>query len=158
VAPVILDQARRLIRLRTEELLQLTFYLVVGGICFCIDIGGFIALRHLELPIMTASAVSFVTATVANYALCCAFVFRSGRFSRPEELLRLFGISVIGLVLNSAVVWLLAENLATDPTVAKILAVFPVFAWNYLGRRTVVFDGAPSAAMIVLAERLRGRF
>jgi putative flippase GtrA len=157
VAPVILDQARRLIRLRTEELLQLTFYLVVGGICFCIDIGGFIALRHLELPIMTASAVSFVTATVANYALCCAFVFRSGRFSRPEELFRLFGIAVVGLGLNSAVVWVLAEILATAPTVAKILAVFPVFAWNYLGRRAVVFDGGPPAAMTLLTERVRSR-
>lgn len=41
-----------------------------------------------------------------------------------------------------------------DPTVAQILAVFPVFAWNYLGRRTVVFGGAPSAAMTLLAERI----
>jgi hypothetical protein len=41
--------------------------------------------------------------------------------------------------------------------VAKIFAVFPVFAWNYLGRRTAVFDAAPSAAMTLLAERIRGR-
>jgi putative flippase GtrA len=157
VAPVISNRALRLIRPRTEELLQLALYLIVGGICFSIDIGGFIALRHLELPIMTASAVSFVTACFVNYCLCCAFVFRSGRFSRPEELLRLFGIAVIGLGLNSAVVWLLAEVLAMDPTLAKVLAVFPVFAWNYLGRRTVVFDGAPSVATTLIAERIRSR-
>jgi putative flippase GtrA len=138
-------------------LLQLAFYLVVGGICFCIDIGGFIALRYFSLPILTASATSFATATLINYSLCRAFVFRSGRFSRPEEMLRLFGIAVIGLGLNSAVVWLLAEILAMDPTAAKILAVFPVFAWNFLGRRTAVFDGAPSAAMTLLAERIRSR-
>jgi len=59
---------------------------------------------------------------------------------------RLFGIAVIGLALNSAMVWLLAEILGVDPTLAKILAVFPVFAWNYLGRRTIVFDGTPSTA------------
>jgi putative flippase GtrA len=153
----ILGLLRRRVGTRSVALLQLAFYLVVGGICFCIDIGGFVALRYFKVPILTASATSFVTATLANYLLCCAFVFRSGRFSRSEELLRLFGIAVIGLGLNSAVVWLLAEILGVDPTVAKILAVFPVFAWNYLGRRTAVFDGTPSVAMTLLAERIRGR-
>jgi hypothetical protein len=54
------------------------------------------------------------------------------------------------------VVWLLAEILSFDPTLAEILAVFPVFAWNYLGPRWVVFDGTPSAAIALLAERARG--
>ena len=102
-------------------LLQLMLYLFVGGICFCIDIGGFILIRHLIVSILIASAISFVAATVANYLLCCAFVFRSGRFSRPEEMFRLFVIAVVGLGLNSAVVWLLAERLEFPPTLAKIL-------------------------------------
>jgi putative flippase GtrA len=69
----------------------------------------------------------------------------------------LFGIAVVGLSLNSAVVWLLAENLRFHPTLAKILAVLPVLAWNYLGRLVIVFGGAPSAALIMLSERVRGR-
>jgi putative flippase GtrA len=72
-------------------------------------------------------------------------------------MLRLFVIAIVGLGLNSAVLWLLAEIVGFDPTLAKILAVFPVFAWNYLGRRTIVFDGTPSPAMALLAERVRGR-
>src|SRR5207248_686023 len=55
-----------------EALVQLALYLVVGGICFCIDIGGFIALRYVGVAILAASATSFVTATLANYVLCCA--------------------------------------------------------------------------------------
>jgi putative flippase GtrA len=142
---------------RHLALLQLALYLVVGGICFCIDIGGFIALRYVAFPILAASATSFVTATLANYLLCCAFVFRSGRFSRSEEILRLFAIAVIGLGLNSATVWFLAQILGAAPTLAKILAVFPVLAWNYFGRRSIVFDGRPSAAMALLAGRVRVR-
>jgi putative flippase GtrA len=138
-------------------LLQLALYLIVGGICFCIDIGGFIALRYFEFRILPASATSFATATFANYLLCCALVFRSGRFSRLEEILRLFVIAIVGIGLNSAVVWLLAEILGSEPTLAKIFAVFPVFAWNYMGRRAIVFDGTPSAAMVRLAERARER-
>jgi putative flippase GtrA len=106
-------------------LLQFAFYLLVDGICFSVDIVGFVPLRYLDLPILGASAISFVTATIANYLLCCTLVFRSGRFSRSEEVLRLFAIALIGLPLNSAVVWLLVEILRFHPTLAKILAVLP---------------------------------
>ena len=78
---------------RQLALPQLALYLVVGGISFCIDIGGFIALRYFGLATLTASATSFVTATLVNYLLCCALVFRRGRFSRREEILRLFVIA-----------------------------------------------------------------
>jgi putative flippase GtrA len=136
-------------------LLQVFLYLIVGGICFFIDIGGFILLRQLVFTVLTASVISFVAATFANYLLCCVFVFRSGRFSRYEEMLRLFLIAVVGLGLNSAVVWLLAERLAFHPTLAKILAVFPVFAWNYLGRRSIVFDGGVSPTIHLIAQHVR---
>ena len=144
-------------RLRRHlALIQLGLYLIVGAICFVIDVGGFVALRRCGLPILSASALSFVTATLFNYVLCCALVFRSGRFSRPEEIVRLFIIALVGLGLNTAVVLLLAKVLHLHPTLAKILAVFPVFAWNYLGRRTMVFESTPPAAMTLLAARLRG--
>ena len=135
-------------------LLQLGVYLVVGGICFCIDVGGFVVLRSLRLPILAASVLSFVTATLANYMLCCGFVFGRGRFSRAEEIVRLFIIALVGLSLNSMIVLLLAQILEFDPTLAKILAVFPVFAWNYLGRRTIVFEGPPSPAVALLVGRV----
>ena len=39
-----------------------------------------------------------------------------------------------------------------EPTLAKVLAVIPVFAWNYFGRRTMVFEGAPPTGMNGLAK------
>jgi putative flippase GtrA len=143
---------------RHLALLQVLMYLIVGGICFCIDIGGFILIcEFVAVSILIASAMSFTTATLVNYLLCCAFVFRRGRFSRSQEMLRLFVIAIVGLGLNSTVVWLLAERLEVPPTLAKILAVLPVFAWNYLGRRSIVFDGGLSPTMELIAERVRGR-
>jgi hypothetical protein len=38
--------------------LQLGLYFIVGGILFCIDVGGFVAPRSLKLPILAASALS----------------------------------------------------------------------------------------------------
>jgi putative flippase GtrA len=142
---------------RHMGLIQLGLYLMVGGICFVIDVGGFVALRLCNLPILTASALSFVAATLSNYLLCCSLVFRRGRFSRQEEIVRLFIIAFVGLGLNTAVVFLLAKILQVHPTLAKILAVIPVFAWNFLGRRAMVFDRTPPAAMALIAERLGGR-
>ncbi|MGA8597955.1 MAG: GtrA family protein, partial [Bryobacteraceae bacterium] len=140
-----------LTRQRTQlELLQFGFYLVVGGICFSIDIIGFILLRYSGLRILTASATSFVVATITNYFLCCALVFCSGRYSRPEELLRLFVIALVGLALNSAVVYVLAVVIGFNPTLAKILAVLPILGWNYLGRRAIVFGGTPAPALVTL--------
>jgi putative flippase GtrA len=67
----------------------------------------------------------------------------------------LFVIAVVGLGLNSAVVWLLTAILVWNPTLAKVVAVLPVLAWNYLGRRVMVFDSTPSAALIMLAAHAR---
>jgi putative flippase GtrA len=143
--------------MRSIALLQVGLYLVVGAFCCFVDIGGFVALSFWGFPILSASALSFVTATLINYSLCCSFVFRSGRYSRLEEIVRLFVIAGVGLVLNSAMVMLLAELLGLNPTLAKFLAVFPVFVWNYFGRRALVFDGSPPIALTVLTNRVRER-
>jgi hypothetical protein len=75
--------------------------------------------------------------------------------SRLQEVLWLFVIALVGLALNSAVVWLLAEILRVNPTLAKILAMLPILGWNYLGRRAIVLDGTPAAARVTIAERVR---
>jgi putative flippase GtrA len=63
-------------------------------------------LLHFSVTILVASAISFIRGTIGNYLLCCVLVFRSGRFSRHIELLRIFGIAIVGLALNTAVLWL----------------------------------------------------
>ena len=127
---------------RGARRLQFAVYLLVGGISFWVDIGTFLIFRRLQMPVLAASAASFIVATLANYGLCRAMVFRGGRFSRTEEIARLFCVASVGLGLNSAVVWCLAVQLGVDPTLSKVLAVLPVLAWNYWGRRLLVFDAA----------------
>lgn len=51
--------------------------------------------------------------------------FPQRRFSRPEEIVRLFIIAFVGLGLNTTVVLLLAKILLFDPTLAKIWPSFP---------------------------------
>jgi putative flippase GtrA len=101
--------------------------------------------------------MSFVTATRINYASCRNSVFRDARFPRPEEVVRLFVIAIVGLGLNTALVWILPKILQFDPTLDKILAVFPVCSRNFIGRRSVVFYGSLPLAIALVAKRVHRR-
>jgi putative flippase GtrA len=119
--------------------MQFFLYLIVGGLSFFVDIGAFIGLRAIEVPVITASVASFSLATAANYLLSVILAFQRGRFRRYIEMLRFLTVVLIGLGLNTLLVWCFVYPLALHPTAAKIVAVPIVLVWNYLGRRRLVF-------------------
>lgn len=119
--------------------MQFFLYLVVGGLSFLVEIGSFVGLREAAMPIIAASMASFMVATGANYLLCTLLAFERGRFRRHSELLRFMTVVLVGLAFNTALVWCFVYPLGIHPTVAKIAAVPIVLAWNYLGRRWLVF-------------------
>lgn len=121
--------------------MQFFLYLIVGGLSFVVEIGVFVALRRAAMPVIAASVASFLVATLANYLLSILLAFQSGRFRRSAELSRFLAVVLVGLALNTALVWCFAFPLAIQPTIAKIAAVPIVLVWNYLGRRALVFDG-----------------
>jgi putative flippase GtrA len=120
--------------------MQFLLYLIVGGVSFLVEIATFIALRRAAMPVIPASVTSFIVATVANYLLSIVLAFQRGRFRRPVELARFLGVVLVGLGLNTALVWIFVYPLAIPPTLAKISVVPIVLVWNYLGRRMLVFD------------------
>ena len=124
---------------RTDIGVQFAVYLFVGGASTLVDLGGFALLRWLGVAVLIASPTSFVAGTVFNYFASYALAFRRGLFGRAEEVSRLFAVALIALVLNSAFVWAFVSLGALDPMWAKTLAVPCVLAWNFLGRRWLVF-------------------
>lgn len=134
-------------------MLQFMLYLVVGGLSFLVDIGVFVALHTESVAVIPASVTSFIAATIANYFLCILFAFQRGRLRGPVEALSFLGVVLSGLALNTACVWLFVYPLSVRPTPAKILAVPLVLAWNYLGRRLLVFDNRLPASITVWQQR-----
>ena len=66
-------------------------------------------------------------------------------------MLRFLTVVLIGLGLNTLLVWCFVYPLALHPTAAKIIAVLFVLVWNYLGRRQLVFGTEiPAAARVWL--------
>ena len=120
--------------------MQFFLYLIVGGLSFWVDIGAFVGLRMIDVPVIPASVTSFILATIANYLLSVVLAFVRGRFRRHVELLRFMMVVLVGLGLNTFLVWLFVYPLAVPPITGKIAAVPLVLVWNYLGRRLLVFS------------------
>ena len=139
--------------------MQFFLYLIVGGLSFVVEIGVFVALRRAAMPVIAASVASFLVATIANYLLSILLAFQSGRFRRRVELTRFLVVVLVGLALNTALVWCFAYPLAIQPTVAKIAAVPIVLIWNYLGRRALVFsDRVPVSIRSLMETAIRAGF
>jgi dolichol-phosphate mannosyltransferase len=127
--------------------MQFALYLVVGGLSFFVDIGAFVGLRGLGAGVIPASVTSFILATVANYMLSVLLAFERGRFRRHVEIMRFLTVVLVGLALNTLLVWCFVYPLSIHPTAAKILAVPIVLVWNYLGRRLLVFSDRIPASL-----------
>jgi putative flippase GtrA len=132
--------------------MQFFLYLIVGGLSFLVEISSFIALRLAMMAVIPASVTSFIVATIANYLLSIVLAFVPGRFQRHVELTRFLAVVLVGLALNTAVVWFFVYPLAISPVAAKIGAVPIVLIWNYLGRRWLVFDDRVPAVVLALPE------
>jgi putative flippase GtrA len=116
-------------------------YFVVGGIAAAIDIGLFVLFaQHFGMPYLRVAAASFVVATLVNYWLSIRFVFVSGqRFRRRWEMALVFAVSLVGLAINAAILWLCVESGHFNLLFAKLTATGTVFFWNFLARRILVF-------------------
>jgi putative flippase GtrA len=126
--------------------MQFFLYLIVGGLSFFVDIAAFVALRALAFQVIPASITSFILATIANYLLSILLAFERGRFRRHVEIVRFLAVVLVGLGLNTLLVWCFVYPLSIYPTFAKIIAVPIVLVWNYLARRLLVFDSRIPAA------------
>ena len=133
--------------------MQFFLYLIVGGLSFVVDIGSFIALRVIEVPIISASVTSFILASATNYLLSVILAFKRSCIRRHVEILRFVFVVMVGLGLNTLLVWCFVYPLSIHPTVAKILAVPAVLIWNYLARRQFVFSNQIPVSMRALVDR-----
>ena len=117
-------------------------YFLVGGAAALVDLAVFsLLVKGLHQPWFEAALVSFCFSTMVNYLLSIRFVFQSGsRFvRRHHEFGGVVLISLAGLAVNQAVLWLLIERQNLDPLVAKVVGIGVVFFWNYGARKYFLF-------------------
>lgn len=132
---------------------------MVGGLCFVIDYAVGIALLNLimvfsseayfETASVVGSAGGFIVSVIVNYILSFKYVFkRKESLDKRVEFIVFLVLSVIGLLLNSLIIWLgvgpiynssgfLREHVGYNLmyTGAKIAATAVVMVYNFVTRK-----------------------
>ena len=119
--------------------IQLFLYLIVGGLATLVEWAAFFALNTIcALHYVPATALAFVLSTAANWLFGRLILFRASK-STASEILKIYAVSVIGLLLNLAIMFFAVEKLHFSEMIAKIGATGIVFAWNFLIRKLVIY-------------------
>jgi putative flippase GtrA len=79
-----------------------------------------------------ANAIGFTTAATTNYILNRVWTFQSKNPHIVLEFSRFFIIALIGLVINSAIIWLMNGKFKVNFYLSKLVATVIVTGWNFL--------------------------
>ena len=113
---------------------------VVGVVAFVVDYGVLMLLSQcLGWDPVISSVISFIVSVVVNYVGSMHFVFeRRDDLSRRREFSTFVILSAVGLVINSACIWVgtgIFGSGALSVTVTKVLATIIVSVWNFVSRK-----------------------
>lgn len=126
--------------LKSPIVQQIMLFLFVGGICYVVGIAlllFFVEITHMEVNLANLLA-SFITIFVC-YLLNAEFVFKRGRFSRKKEILAFFTFSILGLILNVVLMYLMTTYLSIWYVISKTLITAFIAIFNFIVRKKFVF-------------------
>ncbi len=132
-----------------NEFVKVILYLFVGGTAALVEWGLFYLffyylLAGLGLSVdtltMVATALAFGLSTLYHYFLGNVLVFDSGsKYDKSKELSLVFLVSIMGLIFNLVLMYVLVGLLTWQPMLAKVITSCIVVVWNYLSRKKWIF-------------------
>ena len=124
--------------------IQFVFYLFIGGTAALANLLLFVSLRGIALPIALAAPLAFFLAAGLNYWLSVRLLFRhKARWNARAELVLYALVVLVGAVIDTGVTAGLATGGLAEGG-AKLVATAVALAWNFFGRRFLVFPEKPS--------------
>jgi len=123
--------------LHNETITQGVKYFFVGGICTLLDFAMLFMLTHYGgLNYITSSIVSFMSGTVLNYYLCTFWIFKVRVIKKQtSEFMYYIIITLVGLGINTLLIWGLTEFWGLYFMKSKLLATAVTFWWNFTARK-----------------------
>ena len=116
-------------------------YLIVGGLATIVEWAGFwLFSEKLSIEYLLATALAFAISTFANWLFGRLLVFRGKQQqSLLREILSVYLASIVGLLLNLLIMFLLVQLLGVEKMIAKMAATVLVFTYNYLVRKLISY-------------------
>lgn len=123
--------------IRNESLKQCIKYLLVGGACTLLDFFIlYILAEYGGVNYLVSSIFSFLVGVVLNYFLCIYWIFRVRLInSRPLEFSLYVVISLVGLGINTFIIWLFTACWGIYFMLSKLFASCVTYFWNFLARK-----------------------
>lgn len=120
--------------------IQFFFYLIVGGLATIVEWVAFYVLSSLfKVHYAPATSLAFILSTAANWLFGRLIMFRNSKQSTAKELLKIYMVSIIGLLMNIAIMFIAIEKIGIQEMISKIIATGVVFIWNFLIRKLVIY-------------------
>jgi putative flippase GtrA len=124
-----------------QRLRQVSRYGVTAGTAALADLGGFVVLDRVGLPVVAAAALSFLLATLVNYGLTARFVFLSPL--RLRGYVRFLVAATAGFAVNVSVTLCTLGVFDLPPICAKLAGIGVAFFANFVLNTIFVFPGRP---------------
>ncbi|WP_430709636.1 GtrA family protein [Pedobacter panaciterrae] len=114
-------------------------FAIVGFIGLIIDFGTtWIFINYFKSNIYIANIAGFIFAATNNYLLNNCWTFNNRKIDL-KKYISFFWISIVGLIINSAIVYVLLNIMHFDFYYSKSLAVIVVFGWNFMANYFLTF-------------------
>jgi len=116
---------------------------IVGVIATVIDFALLIFLTEVfYVNYLISATIAFIVAVTFNYLASMRYVFtHKEELSRRKEFVIFIALSVIGLLINNACMWLGVELFAIDYRFTKVVATAIVTMWNFITRKIFLDAG-----------------
>ena len=112
-------------------------FIIVGGIATIIDFVFLYIFKELfNINIILANTLSFIISVTYNYIASVTWVFDVNKDKNKKIQFILFVLlSIIGLIINNIVLFILTDKLNIYYLISKIIATIFVMTFNFITRK-----------------------
>lgn len=122
---------------------------IVGFSGVFVDFGiTWLTKEKLRIPKYIANAIGFTTAASTNYILNRVWTFESTNPKVMVEYGEFILISMIGLAINTLILWILVSKFKWNFYFSKIFAIGVVTIWNFFANAFITFNPAHTTALL----------
>lgn len=113
---------------------------VVGFSGLIVDFGlTWLSKEHLKIQKYLANAIGFSFAATSNYYLNRIWTFKSENPEIALEFSQFILVSLIGLAINTLILWLIVTRLRFNFYISKVFAIIVVMLWNFFANLLFTF-------------------
>ena len=121
---------------------QFLLYLILGGILTLIEWLCFYVLTFMiGIHYLISSLAVFVAISALGIIVYKKAIFGDSHLSARREIIAIYAINILGIALNSLMLWLCVEFVGVNAMVGKIIASFLVAFYSFFMRKKFIYKG-----------------